>query len=122
MGYIHIKDRIMDPILGPMISLIVQYGATAILVIGLFFLIKHHLEVLKDHKEQIKEIEAKFKSDMTIINQDRQELEKELRDKIEELLKDQLESQKPLTEALVEYNRLAKSLKPRRNDNDEKDR
>ena len=73
----------------------IRNGVSGILLIILIALSKHHLDTIKVHQKE----KAEY-------HDEKAKLEKALREKIEELLTDQLEAQKPLTEALLEYNRL----------------
>lgn len=90
----------MDLTLAQLVTLLLQNGASGILAVGVIFLVKHHLAVLADHKKALAELEK-----------DKEELEKDFRKKIEELLKDQILTQKPLTEALMEYSNIVKALR-----------
>lgn len=101
----------MDLTLAALIALIIQNGVPGLLLVAMFFLVRHHLAVLKGHQETIDDLKKIHSDQIDKCAIENRELEKELRDKIEELLKDQLETQKPLTEALVEYNRLIRGLK-----------
>lgn len=100
----------MDPTTA-FFAFIIENGLAGFLLIALIYLANHHLKILNQHKKTISQIKKDYQTQLDHLNEEKNKLEKELREKIEELLKDQLEAQKPLTEALIEYNRLVRNLK-----------
>jgi len=89
----------------------IQNGVSGLLIVILYFFTKHHLKILKDHVKAIDKLKEEFKKELEKVQNDKDELEKELREKVEELLKDQLSTQQPQTEALIESNRLLREIR-----------
>ena len=78
-----------------LLSFAIQNGVAGVLLIILYLFTKHHLDVLNKHHIETERV-----------HKEKEALERELRQKIEELLKDQINSTQPITEALLESSKV----------------